>query len=376
MMGKDSWLLLNARRCFWRLPLARLFSQRASLIFVLFLIALAFVIFSRGGFLRGYSSPVGDFSDNRAVFWHNFSGTYNTPFLMALPDPKSDHNTQVIMQDVYEDALGDVFRVMLSGRCTPDAHVLDIGSNLGIFTGTSAAFGCRVTAVEAQTRLVPYIRDTVRANGWDERVTVLNVAAYDAPGNLRIAYYDARAHGWLSMAMDAASLAACPSTPGCAIETVPVVRADTLIVREHLLIKIDVDGPEAVITRALLPALRKFRAESILIEVCPTSWGSMISRADGLAALEVLMLELQFDLVILNQINFEAYKPDFLARCKLIEGVFRPRAYAVPPSMLRELFDDSTTAVNCKNVVFTNLHALMLRFATAGGTLDGVAITR
>jgi len=306
------------------------------------------------------------------VHWHTFSGVFNVPFRIALPDPASDHNTRVILTNVYEDALGDVFRVLLAGRCTTSTSVLDIGANLGIFTATSAAYGCSVVAVEAQTRLVPYIEQTVAANSNDwvgVRVDILNVAVYDAPGSLSIAYYDAQRSGWLSMAMDQESLRTCSSTPGCKLETVPVVTTAQLISRDFILVKIDVDGPEAVITKALLPALRKYHVESILIEVCPEGWRDMISRTEGLGVLRQLMDEFSYDLIILNQIDFGSYKPGFLARLARIEGIFRPFAYVVPIDLLAELFDDQTTTINCKNVVFTNLQELMKRFKGTGGSL-------
>jgi FkbM family methyltransferase len=302
--------------------------------------------------------------------WHVFAASYNVPFKIALPNPASDHNARVILSNVYEEVLGDVFRVFLAGRCTRDVHVLDIGANLGIFSATSAAFACSVTAVEAQSRLVPYLQQTVAANqvAWgDVTVVVLNIAVYDKPGTLSIAYYNASRSR--SMAMDAESIRTCPSAADCKLETVPVVKTEELITRDNLLVKISVDGPEAVITKALLPALRKHRVESILIDVCPSGWHEMISKSEGLGVLRSLMEDFGYDLIILNQADFGSYKKGFLDRLHRIEGVFRPRAYVVPPTLLDELFDDKTTYVNCKNVVFTDLALLMSRFAQAGGIL-------
>ena len=123
---------------------------------------------------------------------HWFQGSYNRPFHIALPDRQTDHNTNVIMNNWYEDAIGDVFRAMLSGRCSPGSQVLDIGANLGIFAFTSAAFGCDVIAVEAQSRLIQYLNESVRINKWDysaspslPRVIIKNMAIADKPGSLK-----------------------------------------------------------------------------------------------------------------------------------------------------------------------------------------------
>jgi FkbM family methyltransferase len=200
---------------------------------------------------------------------HNFKSTFSPSFRIALADPQRDHNSRAILTDWYEDVLGDVFRVILQGRCDVGGRtrsVLDIGANLAIFTAASAAWGCRVTAVEAQTRLVPYIAETVRINGWSDRVSVRNVAVYDVPGSLRIAYFtpQSNASGWLSMAIDSVSLANCGATAGCAIEEVPVVMAHSLIHEDTALVKIDVDGPEMRVLRSLLPALDLYSVEALL----------------------------------------------------------------------------------------------------------------
>ena len=309
--------------------------------------------------------------------WHHFTGSFTAGtggFDICLPDPQRDHNTRVILSNWYEDALGDVFRVVLSGRCANGmGRVIDVGSNLGIFSATSAAFGCDVLAIEAQSRLVPYIAATAEANGWavgaatpsigGGRLEVRNIGVYDAPGELKIAYYTplSNASGWLSMAMDAESLAACPSTPGCAVEAVQVVEASTLVTGDTVLVKVDVDGPEARIVKSLLPALAAHAVDNVMVEACPQFWRD-IPRDEGLRILRTLPAELGYDVVLLDQIAFTEYKPGFLERCALIEGVFRPRAYHMPSAMFDELFADGTTTVNCKNVLFTReLGALVAR---------------
>lgn len=328
--------------------------------------------------------------------WHRFTGSFTAGtagFDICLPDPQRDHNTRVILSNWYEDALGDVFRVVLSGRCSRGTgKVIDIGSNLGIFSATSAAFGCDVLAVEAQSRLVPFIAATAQANGWAEaphggrlpggavgstaplaaaaagafgggRLEVRNVGVYDVPGALSIAYYTplTNASGWLSMAMDKESLAACPTTPGCSVETVAVVEASSLVEGDTVLVKVDVDGPEARIVKSLLPALSAHAVDNVMVEACPQFWRD-IPRDEGLGILRRLP-ELGYDVVLLDQIAFTEYKPGFLDRCALIEGVFRPKAYHMPAAMFDELFEDGTTSVNCKNVLFTKqLHELVARF--------------
>ena len=299
---------------------------------------------------------------------HWFTGSFNVPFWIALPDRETDHNTNVIMNNWYEDPIGDAFRVMLSQRCVSGAQVLDIGANLGIFTATSAAFGCDVISVEAQSRLTVYLNETVRINHWDgprqPRVTVKNAAIADRTGRLKIAYYDpilARESqlidgwnkNWMSMAMDDRSLSLCSSVPGCRIEEVPIVEAHTLIKGNVILVKVDVDGPEATVIKSLLPALPKYGIESILCEICPGGWKE-VTRAEGMDILRQLVEVFHYEVVLLDQIAFSEYKPGFLDRCHKITGVFRPVAYMLPADMFSELFEDATTKINCKNVLFVH----------------------
>ena len=264
-------------------------------------------------------------------------------------------------------------------RCRANSTVVDIGANLGVFTAASAAWGCRVVAVEAQSRLMPYLAQTARANGWlggaaAARVHLHNAAVFDVPGVLRIAYHTplTNASGWLSMAMDAASLRACPTTPGCAIEEVPVVPAADLVPPGTVLVKIDVDGPEARVVRSLFPALAdaRDRPEGVLVEMCPGNWAGHVDRREGMAVFARLLDEFRYEVVLLDQIDVTTYKPGFLERCRKMVGVFRPVAFAMPRALLDELFDDGTTPINCKNVLFLqNVSALVARFAGAGGAL-------
>jgi FkbM family methyltransferase len=310
----------------------------------------------------------------KKVWWHTFRGTFNRPFEIALPDPASDHNTRVILQNVYEDALGETFRVALAGRCAANGPgVLDIGANVGIFSATAAAYGCDVLSVEVQARLIPYLAETARANGWTEGrsaaghpvMRIRNVGVWDSPGELKVAVYDPTKSShtiWLAAAMDDESIASCPNVPGCQIETVPVVESSTLVTGDLLLIKIDVDGPEATILRALLPSLRIHHVESIVVEFCPSNWPVTLERSSAVHIIHQLVTDPAFayDLVLLNQVGFEFYKPGFLDRCDRVDGAWAPYAFIVPDSNIDELFEDGTAAINCKNILLTKSVQLVL----------------
>ncbi len=292
----------------------------------------------------------------RVTHWHRFMGSYNEPFWIALPDPAGDHNARVIMSNSYEEALGDVFRVLLAGGgCASGERVVDIGANLGIFAATAAAFGCRVAAVEAQSRLTPYLAATALANSWAaERLEIVQAAVSNEAGQLNVSFYtpDAKnGHTWLDMSMDRVAVRACLAESGCQIETVPLIPAQGLVAKDVVLIKIDVDGAEALIADGLARAAHA--VPNVLVEICPPMWRSLVTRAAGVAIFEHLVARFDYEIVLLNQVEFAAYKPGFLARCRRVWGVFRPHAYVMPREMLAELLEDATAKINCKNVLFT-----------------------
>ena len=166
------------------------------------------------------------------------------------------------LQYVEELAAGareDYLMTLFRSAAVPGATVLDVGAHLGYMTLQAArAVGPsgHVYAVEPNPEVVELLRHNIAANGFGDRVTVLQVALSDAEGE--VVFH-------VAPSGDGSSLYAQESTRG---ETrVRAVTADSALADAPALaaVKIDVEGAElhalagmeATLARAL-PSLRLF----------------------------------------------------------------------------------------------------------------------
>lgn len=70
-------------------------------------------------------------------------------------------------------------RSVFCAAVTPGCAVLDVGANMGIYTLLAAKRGAKVFALEADPQNVELLRHHVHLNGFDDRVTILHMAASD-----------------------------------------------------------------------------------------------------------------------------------------------------------------------------------------------------
>jgi len=77
-------------------------------------------------------------------------------------------------------------RRLFCAAITPGSLVLDVGANVGIYTLLAAKRGARVIAVEADPRNVEMLRRHIHLNGFDDRVSVLHMAASDRDSALTL----------------------------------------------------------------------------------------------------------------------------------------------------------------------------------------------
>eukprot|EP01137_Pigoraptor_chileana_P001320 Opistho-2@38790 len=153
----------------------------------------------------------------------------------------------------------------LVGKCTPDnpaasALTVDLGANLGEFTSHMRAMGCRVRAVEPQTPLVRFLRASLDVNGWDsdDSVELFEAAVGETPGTLLLKML------WVP-----------GNVPNKWKKEVvaPIVPLYDIITSDVAFLKLDIDGPEVFVFRALLPLLKKgLRVSNIMAEITFGKW--------------------------------------------------------------------------------------------------------
>lgn len=132
--------------------------------------------------------------------------------------------------------------------------VLDVGANIGEFTGAFRDLGARVVAVEPQPRLTAHLRSRFRT---DPLVTVVATAVSDREGEATL--YTTSADALATLEATRANGGATGA--GAELEwkdtiTVPLRTLDT-IVAEHgvpALVKIDVEGHEPGVVKGLTAA--------------------------------------------------------------------------------------------------------------------------
>ncbi|MGY1604090.1 FkbM family methyltransferase [Geodermatophilus sp. SYSU D00815] len=144
-------------------------------------------------------------------------------------------------------------RALFGGLLDPGDLVIDVGANIGEFTGAFRDVGARVLAVEPQPRLARHLRRRFRDDG---DVTVVETALSDHTGEATL--YCTTADALATLEEDRA---AGETGPGAELEwgdtiTVPLRTLDELIA-EHgrpALVKIDVEGHEPGVVRGLTAA--------------------------------------------------------------------------------------------------------------------------
>ena len=82
--------------------------------------------------------------------------------------------------DFFEKEEIAAFCASITAGCV----VLDVGANIGLYTMLAAKRGAKVFAIEADPLNVALLRHNVRLNGFEDRVTVLEMAATDVEATL------------------------------------------------------------------------------------------------------------------------------------------------------------------------------------------------
>jgi len=206
-------------------------------------------------------------------------------------------------QGVWE---ADVMK-LLRQTLRPGCVLVDVGANVGFHTVLAAQLGAKVYALEP----APWTLELLRANVWrcGRDVTVLPVAASDAPGTVRLAAEPEHRSG-ARFAADGVEVEAARLD-----DLLPDLAVDVL--------KVDVEGAEPLVLRGArglmgrssrLLCVVEFRNElhvsgetaadvlafyeSLGFELCLLRRNGELSRADATAVLERARREPSFNLVL------------------------------------------------------------------------------
>jgi FkbM family methyltransferase len=178
----------------------------------------------------------------------------------------------------YEPATSEFVKRML-----PAGGVfVDVGANHGYFSLLAASWmgdRGRVFAFEPNPSVYAQLDRHVRLNCFDDRVTLLDVALWDTPGEGQLFVSQCEGNSGLSSLVPSESAIAAG---GLSAEKTVAVRTESFdrwlsaaeIDRVDL-VKIDAEGAELQIVRGMVAALRKRRVRAL---VCETEWNSEAHR--------------------------------------------------------------------------------------------------
>jgi len=158
------------------------------------------------------------------------------------------------------------YELRLSRRIAAHARagglLVDVGANMGYFSLLWAGLGPgEVVAVEPVPRNIALLNNNLKMNDLAGRVTVLPKAAGDRDGEIRFTLPAGAQTGWGGIAG--------PDSPGDT--TVPMFRIDDVLRgREIEVLKVDVEGAEALVLRGCEALLRSRRVGHIYFEQNPS----------------------------------------------------------------------------------------------------------
>ncbi len=221
-------------------------------------------------------------------------GSLNTPLLVEdadvgpiLIDPiDSGVGHEIRLTKSWEPGEGRFIRAFLR----PGMNAIDVGANIGYFTllmARAVAPVGRVLAIEAEPENFRLLRANVERNDL-AHVELLPVAAYRAPGLMRITRNDAN-RGGSQVAGPAGDRTAWP---------VQAVRLDDVLHPDAVIdfVKIDVEGLDHTVIQGLEKTLQRW-APTILVELNP---GAIEVHGESVDEVLRLYRELGYELKLLG----------------------------------------------------------------------------
>lgn len=139
-----------------------------------------------------------------------------------------------------------------SELCRNSERILDVGAYTGMYSLVACADGpAEVIAFEPNPAIRPLLERNIRANGWENRITVVPKGASDSPGVTK-----------MTIPVDTTSARVDDAGTGPTIELTTI--DEVLGGRSADLIKVDVEGLEARVLRGASETLDRYKPTLIV----------------------------------------------------------------------------------------------------------------
>lgn len=179
-------------------------------------------------------------------------------YKLYVPTTDIGFGAHVIMDGVWESWL----TVFMASRIKPGMHVVDAGANHGYYTVLFADLvgeDGRVASFEPNPRTAQFLRQTVAVNGYDQRVSVFEIALVDQDGQTL---------SFLAPGAEPKNARVVPTALAEQPETITVTgaRLDTLLADWPKIdfMKIDVEGAEETMLAGAWTLIERDRPELLL----------------------------------------------------------------------------------------------------------------
>lgn len=204
----------------------------------------------------------------------------NPSFYCALPGYKTDYITKSIYRSgVWEKIELTFYQYILGSgsQCSQDTVIVDVGANVGFFSGYFASTGCRVYSIELQARMANWNLATLMLNEkFDGQFTHLRVGLSNEAAEIEVR--SATKASWYVAEMstdgagkyyDALSKEGSYVTEKSFIRTFDDMFVD---VAEIYFMKMDIDGHEMKAFAGMKNTLAAKKVKHIQLEFDPFLW--------------------------------------------------------------------------------------------------------
>ena len=187
----------------------------------------------------------------------------NTSYWMAFPTnltlkhyyfPGENGMYMEMATGIWDTAETRLVNAVLSFGCRSGksrALMVDVGMNIGYFSGMALAAGCRVVAFEPTKYHHPYALVTAMLSGYEKHFTLHKLAASNKTGE-KIPFND-----WSFVASEKIHKS------GDTLPTVTTIRVDDVVREDVLYLKVDVGGNEP----AVFQGLRKLLNSNVVLVI-------------------------------------------------------------------------------------------------------------
>jgi len=146
--------------------------------------------------------------------------------------------------------------------CDNKTLFIDIGANIGLHSFTAAMCGARVLAFEAHPLTCKLLKTSINANGWQNRITVREVACSNTDGDVINLIDDPHNMGGSSLEIRA-------SGTKYSVITSQIDSESICPYSTNIVIKMDVEGHEEFVIKGMTKTLDDNRVSSIIVELNP-----------------------------------------------------------------------------------------------------------